>query len=208
MIHKFSQDATIYRGNFLGNSGFIGHRSDMEREYPLIQSHNVESADVRMAMNTATETCNIAGALIDIHQRTDNHGNTDQVWDEDADPTYWPAVPMKAFFAPGAVEVALKTWGPDSIVKLEMYFSLQYLVDKFGERVLRPGDVVYVPFNAIGNAIPRYFRIINFTPIGNYKYVWLYAKCNCESLTADINVTPRDLQANLDGVRIGDYNDE
>lgn len=204
MLHKFSQPSP-YRANFPGDDGFLGHRSDLEREFPLVQAHDVESADLRLAMTTATEVCNVTGALLDIHQRTDNHGNADQVWDEDADPTYWPAIQLKAFFAPGAIEVALKTWGADAAIKLEMYFSMQALVRHFGERVLRANDVIYVPFNAIGNVQPCYFRIINFTPTGNYKYVWLYAKCNCESLTGDITVLPRDNQGDRRGVVIADY---
>jgi len=208
MIHKFSQPTDPYRGNFRGDSGFVGHRSDIEREFPLIQVHNVDSADLRLAMNMASDVCNVAGAMVDVHQRTDNHGNVDEVWDEDPDPTYWSPVLMKAFFAPGAIEVVLKVWGSDAPVKLEMYFSMQTLVQKFGERVLRKGDVIYVPFNALGNVTPKYFRIINFTPIGNYRYVWLYAKCNCESLSGDINIVPRDPNGDQQGVVLGDYPDE
>lgn len=205
MIPRFSQPTDPYRGNFQGDDGFVGHRSDMEREFPLVQVHDTESADLRTAMGMATEACNVSGALLDIYQRTDNHGNADDVFDEDADPTYWAPVPMKAFFAPGVIEVALKTWGPDAVVKLEMYFSMQALIGKFGERVLRPGDVVYVSFNAIGNVTPKHFRIVNFTPAGSYRYVWLYAKCNCESLTGDINVLPRDHRGDRQGVHIADY---
>jgi hypothetical protein len=50
MLHRFCQPADPYRANFNGDDGFVGHRSDVEREFPVIQVHDVESADVRMAM--------------------------------------------------------------------------------------------------------------------------------------------------------------
>ncbi len=202
MIHRFSQPIGPYNGNYDGNGGFIGNRSDMEREFPLVQAHDMESADLKQAMNVATEVCNVSGALVDINLRTDNNGNADGVWDEDADPTYWAAVQLKAFFAPGAIEMALKTWGSDAQVKLEMYFSMQMLVHKFGTRVLRKGDVIFVPFNAVGNIAPKHFRVTNFTPVGNYRYAWLYGKCNCESMSGDMHIIPRDMQGEGQGVRV------
>lgn len=205
MIHRFSVPSDPYADITNKYHNFIGNRSDMERDFPLVQVHDSESADLRLAMNIATEVCNISGAMVDVHQRTDNFGNVDDVFDEDPDPTYWPPHVFKAFFAPGAIELALKTWGADAQVKIEMYFSMQELIRRFGSRVLRVGDVVYVPFNAIGNITPKHFRIVNFTPVGNYRYHWLYAKCNCESLTGDLNVVPRDVHGDQRGSQIADY---
>ena len=192
MIHRFSSPDP-YDANGVGHEGFVGFRSDVEREHPLIQQHDSKSADIRVAMTMATEVCNVSGADIDVYSRTDNEpDDIGKTFDEDPDPTYWSPITIKAFFAPGAIEVAMKSWGPEAEIKLEMYFSMQDLVRKFGKRVLRLGDVLYVPFNAIGNITPRYFRILNVTPIGNYKYVWMYMKVNCASLTGDIHVQPRD----------------
>jgi len=191
MLHRFSQNVDPYEAAQPLDGGFVGHRTDIEREHPLVQHHDVESADLQLAMGMATEACNVSGAILNVHQRTNNAG-ADDVWDEDADPTYWAPIKIKGFFPPGAIEVALKLWGAEAPVPLDIYFSTQNLLHYFGKRILRIGDVIQVPFNAIGNIQPKYFRVVNVTPIGNYRYVWLYQKCTCQSLTGDITVQPRD----------------
>lgn len=183
--------------------GYAGNRSDVEREYPLVQQHDDESADIRAALGAAAEVCNINGASLEVFERTDNYA--DDVWDEDADPTYWAPTPIKGFFAPGAIEVVLKTWGADAVVKLEVYFATKTLRERLRFRAIRGGDVLLVPFNAIGNAKPRLFRIENATPIGPYKYTWLYVKCNCESMTGDPATLPRLADpAGADGIQLSD----
>src|SRR3972149_11493662 len=114
MLYRFSQDKP-YDGDFPGDDGFLGFRSDVEREYPLVQQHDVESADLKLAMRVSREVANISGAEISVYQRTDN-GDNDDVWDEDPNPTYWAAIVFKAFFAPKTIEAALKVWGADSPV--------------------------------------------------------------------------------------------
>lgn len=197
MIHRFASPD----GPSSDGPGFHDFRSDVEREYPLAQIHDMESPDIRTALAMGAEVCNLTGAEILVHQRTDNYA--DDVWDEDPDPTYWPAVTMKGFFAPGTIEVLLKLWGSDAEVKLDIYFSVKTALEKLGERVFRHGDVLLVPFNAIGNIKPRYFRVLNVTPIGNHRYSWIYLQCKCASLTGDITVMPRDGSTN----QIADYNE-
>lgn len=208
-IPRFSQPNGPYDANFIAEMGYIGFRTDVERENTPIQTHDVESPDLTLVMNLASEVIAITGARVDVHHRTDNRLNADGVFDEDPDPTYWPAEPMKGFFAPGAIEAALKVWGYDTPIKIEIYFAMVDLTRKFGTRVLRAGDVIYIPFNAIGNIKPRYFRVNNFTPIGNYRYAWVYAQCKCESLNADIAVMPKGtLDQQQEHMPIGDYQDE
>lgn len=190
-IPRFSQPNGPYDANFEAEGGFVGFRSDVERENTPIQVHDVNNPELALVMNMASEVVAVTGARVDIHHRTDNRLNADGVWDEDPDPTYWPAEPMKAFFAPGAIEAALKLWGLDTPLKLEIYFATIDLTRKFAQRILRAGDVIFIPYNAIGNITPKYFKINNVTPLGNYRYAWVYHMCKCESLTADITVIPK-----------------
>lgn len=191
MLHNFSQPNGPYDANFIAEMGFAGFRSDVERENTPIQVHDVDSPDLTLVMNMASEVVAISGARVDIHHRTDNKLNADGVWDEDPDPTYWPAEMLKGFFAPGAIEAALKVWGLDTPIKIEIYFATLDLTRKFGDRILRSGDVIFIPYNAIGNIKPKYFKVNNVTPIGNYRYAWVYHQCKCESLSADITIIPK-----------------
>lgn len=199
MINRQSQPDGPYRGNLPGDDGFTGFRSDMEREYPTIQVHDFDSPDVRAASRIAEECIHVSGAEINLYHRTDNE-DVDHVWDSDPDPTYWAPIVMKAFAPPKTIELALKSWGVDAKVTLEMHFALGELVRRFGTRIVRPGDVIGVPYNAIGNILPMNFRVVNATPFGNYRYVWMYLQCNLESLTGDLTVQPRD-----EGAQIADY---
>jgi hypothetical protein len=173
----------------------------MEREYPLIQQHDMESADLDTAHRVATETIYASGAQVDVFLRTDN-ADVDQVWDEDPDPTYWPALVCKAFFVPKPLEIALKNWGLDTAVKLELIFGYNDILQRF-ERLLRSGDVIKIPFNAVGNVTPKLFRVVNASPNQNFKYSWLFLACTAESLTGDITVQP--IQP-LGGAGVSDVN--
>lgn len=209
MIHKFSQPYGPYDANFLADSAYIGGRSDVEKELTLAQVHDTQSADLRAAMQLGSEVIAVSGARVDVHHRTDNKGSGDDVFDEDPNPTYWAPEPFKAFFPPGAIEAALKVWGMDASVKMDIYFSMVDLTRKFGKRLLRSGDVIFVPFNAIGNFQPKYFRVNNVTPSGSYRYGWLYVQCKCESLTADITVIPKGTLDQLpEHMPISDYQNE
>ncbi len=192
MIYRFSVNSVDDNDPELGgeSGNFDGFRSDIEREYPSVQQHDEESADLVTAAAIALEATYISGAEVEVYLRTDNP-DFDHVWDEDPDPTYWPGVIRKAFFAPKAIEAALKMWGIDAVVKLEMFFSLADVKRYFGNRGLRVGDVIRVPYGAIGNITPKNFRVINASVDGNYKFSWLYFKCSTQSLTGDITVQPR-----------------
>lgn len=188
MIHRFSKsDGSVVQPGFNGLNSF---RSDIEKLFPLVQVHDDHSADHNMAHSVAIETINISGALLDIYHRTDNN-NFDKVWDEDANPSYWAPFQIKGFVSPKSIELALSKWGADAEIQLDIYFSIAALYNLYGERLVRIGDVINVPFNAIGNLAPKLFIVNNATPFGNYRYRWLYLMCSVSSIATDIAVVPR-----------------
>jgi hypothetical protein len=189
MIHQFAQDTGGLSADRF-NSILKSFRSDVEQRHSPIQIHNPESADLKLARLLANEQINISGAEIKVYIRTDN-ADYDEVWDEDPDPTYWNPEFMKAFFKPQPIEVELAKWGADTKNKTEVVFSHFQIFDQFGERMLRAGDVVQLPYNAAAIS-PKNFRIINVTPSGNFRYHWLYLTCTVETLAADITVRPEE----------------
>ena len=189
MIHQFAQDTGGLSADRF-NSILKSFRSDVEQGHSPIQIHNPESADLKLARLLANEQINISGAEIKVYIRTDN-ADYDEVWDEDPDPTYWNPEFMKAFFKPQPIEVELAKWGADTKNKTEVVFSHFQVFNQFGERMLRAGDVVQLPYNAAAIS-PKNFRIINVTPSGNFRYHWLYLTCTVETLAADITVRPEE----------------
>lgn len=161
------------------------HLSEAEQRNTPIAIHNY-SKDLMVVRKLADEMINVSGAEVKVYARTDN-ADHDKVWDEDPDPTYWPPESIKAYFKPQPIESELKSWGVDAPNKTEIIFSHRQLAERYGERMLRPGDVIQVPYNAIKDS-PKNFRILNASPSGNYRYTWLYIKCAVETLTADITV--------------------
>lgn len=186
-IYNFGNDGdTTITGFHATHESF---RSDVEQENTPVAIHNDESADIKMARLQAEEMINVSGANIKVYLRTDN-ADYDAVFDEDADPTYWPPVPMKAFFKPEPLQAELMQWGIDTPNKTEVVFSFRQLFEKFGKRMLRPGDVFQLPYNSTIGL--KNFRVLNATPTGNYKYIWLYLTCQVETLTADVTVRPEE----------------
>jgi hypothetical protein len=186
--------------NFGYNFGAVGtevfndivtsYQSDIEQSNSTLSVYNPESPELATARALAEEMINLSGADIKLYLRTDNE-DFDAVWDEDPDPTYWNMVSIKAFFKPTPIEAELKQWGAESNNKTVVVFSYKNLYDLFGDRMLRVGDVVILPYNAAKNDLtPSTYRITNATPAGNYRYFWLYFECTVESITADVNVRP------------------
>lgn len=161
------------------------NQTDLQQRSSPISIHNY-SKDVLLARKMADEVINISGAEISVFARTDN-ADHDKVWDEDPDPTYWPAKIVKGFFKPEPTQAELKSWGVDTPNRTEITFSHREILEVFGERMLRSGDVLQLPYNAKTNS-PKNFRILNVTPAGNFRYIWLYLQCSVETLTADITV--------------------
>lgn len=166
------------------------YRSESEQRNTLIAIHDVESRDVRLARSLAEEMVNVVGAEVKVYVRTDN-ADFDVVWDEDPDPTYWNPIYTKAFFKPQPIETELTKWGADTVNKTEVVFSHFQLHQMLGDRMLRAGDVIQLPYNAAAIS-PKNYRVLNATPSGNFRYTWLYFTCQVETLTADITVRPEE----------------
>jgi hypothetical protein len=188
MIHSFGiAQPGVDHATF--DSVIESFRSDVEQRHTPIAIHNPESADLRTARQLADEIINVSGAELIIYLRTEN-SDYDAVWDEDPDPTYWTPIPIKGYFKPAPLEVELKKWGADtSSNQTEITFSFRMIFNIVGERMLRTGDVIQVPFNS-APINPKNYRILNATPSGNFRYNWLYFKCQAELLTADVTVRP------------------
>lgn len=168
-------------------------RHDTDKYNSSMSLFQPDSPTIKTVRMLADEMINVSGAEIKVFVRT-NNADYDLVWDEDADPTYWQSVVMKAFFKPAPLETELKKWGADTVNRTEVVFSHRELFLEFGERMLRAGDVVQLPFNApFPDRSPKNYRVINGTPTGNYMYTWLYFTCVVETLNADIAVRPVEL---------------
>lgn len=188
MAHRFGEIQGVDVSNF--DSVYESMRSDIDKTHTSLALHDPDSNDIKTARQMADEIVNVSGALVKIYLRTDN-SDYDQVWDEDPDPTYWTPVTLKGFFKPNAIEAELERWGVDVKNKVEITFSHRQLYELVGDRMLRSGDVIQIPFNSIPISLKNY-RVVNATPAGNFRYNWLYFMCQAELLTADITVRPND----------------
>ena len=184
MIHRFADLRDDNQADL-----YNGLRSEAEQSSPLYQVHDTCTPDVATARRIAREVINVAGALIKVHARTDN-ADVRAVHDEDPDPTYWPAKVLKGFFVPQPMEYELTPWGVDSENKAEIVFALTDIVEQFGERLLRTGDLLEAPFNSMGVAKPKFFCVDNAQEFGNFRYNWLYLKCQTTLVTPDSNIMP------------------
>lgn len=204
-IYRFGVD-TGSAGAELFLAATTDFRSDAEQRHTQLALHDPDSNDLKLARKMADEIINVSGAEVKVYARTDNP-DYDHVHDADPDPTYWAAVPMKAYFKPQPLELELKKWGAEAENKTEIVFSHRQLYTQYGNRMLRPGDVVKVPYNAATPHLnPNSFRITNATPSGNFRYNWLYFTCQVTLLTADITVrTADDTPTAIDTPDMGGY---
>lgn len=178
-------------------------RTDVQQRHTPIALHDDESPDIRYARLLVDEIINVSGAEVKVFTRTEN-ADFDSVWDEDPDPTYWGAVYLKAFFKPQPLEAELKKWGAEVVNKTEVVFSHHQLHQRFGDRMLRVGDVIQLPHNAATQAIaPKNYRVLNGSPSGNFRYTWLYFTCAVETLTADVTVRPEEDVPSEEQIRAG-----
>lgn len=177
-----------------GVSHFLRQSQDLRTEDQKINSSlsifQEDSPEVLTARTNADEMINTSGAEIRVYPRTDN-ADFDIVWDEDPDPTYLNHYNMKAFYKPSQLKTELKKWGIDTSAPTEIVFSHRQLYEKFGERMLRDGDVIYIPFNA-ASINPTHYRVTNGSPTGNFRYTWLYFTCQTDILRADSTIRVKD----------------
>lgn len=188
-VHRFSVD-TGQPSPDQFDTILASNRSEVEQRNTPIAIHDIESADIKMARRQAKEMIDVSGAEVIVYIRTDN-SDYDNVWDEDPDPTYWNPINIKGYFKPQPLEAELKQWGAEVVNKTEITFDHYELRQLLGERMIRVGDVIQLPYKASDQAIsPKNYRVLNSTPSGNYRYTWLYLTCQVETLTADVTVRP------------------
>lgn len=180
MIHRFSQSSDISANSF-------SNRSDIEQNNPLIQVHDDNSSDHVLSDSIANEMINISGAEVLVYLRTDNY-DYDDVWEEDPDPTYKPSVMVKGFFVPKPKNSELTIFGVDTPNQTTIMFSKSQILNLFGDRLIRAGDIIELPYNGGGYAKPSKFRVINSYDSGNFKYKWYYWSCLVENIVDDVVV--------------------
>ena len=189
MIHRFSRtDESATR--IASRQQQMGQRSEMERTHPLLQIHDSESADHGLAATISDEIINISGGEVLVYARAESQ-SYDKVYDEEPDPVYRPAVRLKAYFPPQPIAAQLTQWGLDVENKATVVFAKEQVIKEFGDRMIRIGDVIDLPYNASGIRQNRY-RVLNAFDSGNFKYNWLYWSCHVENLTDDITIEPDD----------------
>ena len=195
MIHKFAVPVGNVPSSVFNNI-LQTFQSDVQSRHSPIAIHGYESNDIGLARKMAQEAINVSGAEVVVYVRTDN-ADWDRVWDEDPDPTYWNPINLKAYFKPEPLQSELKSWGIDTPNRTEVTFSHYEIYGIMGERMLRPGDVIQLPYNSMVHS-PQYYRILNVTPAGNFRFIWLYLNCSVETLTADKTVRVVDDMGKLD----------
>jgi len=163
-------------------------RSDIEKIASTLSLYQ-DNQDLGFGERIAEELINIVGAWVTLKIRTDNEGY-DPVWNEDVDPTYHNGLRLKAYFKPEPLASELTRWGLDTPNQLILTFARAPLYKILGDRMLRAGDLIDVPYGSASFLSPKQFRVLNSYDTGNFRYRWLYTACQCESILNDTTVKP------------------
>ena len=176
------------------------HRSEVEQQFTPLALYQPESPDLAFAERVALEIINVSGAWTKIFTRTEDE-SYDDVWEEQTEPTYRPGKDLKGYFVPEPLGSELNKFGVDAPNKTEVVYSRANIFQEMGDRMIRPGDIIEIPFGSIerhrgGNRV--YYRVSDAREKGNFKYRWLYYAAIIERITGDITiqVTP---QSTLNG---------
>lgn len=197
MIHRFGGGdddpiVPVYQDN----------RTEEQVDNPLFQVSDKESKDVAVAFKLAKEMMMVSGAWVKLHPKTRNE-DIDSVFDEDADPTFWPAKMFKAYFVPKPLEFELGKWGVEAKNSTEIVFFRDDLFAEFGSRLAQIGDIIEVQPMGLSEYTPKYYSVMNAQETGNYRYNWMYVTCQVTSITGDPNIRPHV----ADNSPINDYSD-
>jgi hypothetical protein len=165
------------------------NRPEQDKLQSSISVYDEDAPEILTARSQVDEAINISGALVKVYPRTDAFN--DIVWEESPDPTYINHFKLKAFFKPSPLKIDLKKWGIDTQADLEIIFSHRQLYEVVGDRMLRNGDVINIPYNS-ASINPTHYKILNGSPTSNYRYTWLYFTCQATILKADKTVRVQD----------------
>ena len=102
-IYNFNQSGQL--GSVAGALSIAGAVNPiMTPENSMLGVQDLMHPAHGLAMQYDNEIMNISGADVVVYHRTNHHGY-DDVWEEDANPTYHAGVTIKGLFVPGIVEV-------------------------------------------------------------------------------------------------------
>jgi hypothetical protein len=191
MIHNFD-----FKQQFSTIDRTPDFRSEEEKLNSLLSVYNHDSQDISYAERLSEEIINLSGAWMVVYKRRRNEGNRDDVWDEDADPTYHNGKHVKGRFVPAPAEIALTRWGVDVPNQTTITFSRSVILKEFGRLMIAEGDVIVVPHNTLigtqftdlregTNNRMDMFRVLKSSDTGNFKYRWIYWSCFCEAQLID-----------------------
>jgi hypothetical protein len=170
-------------------------RSDDEKLNSPLSLYNHQNVDIAYAERTVEEMINLAGAWVTVFKRR-RTSRRDEVWEEDADPTYRNGIKLKGKFAPEPAKITLSRFGVDVENNATIHFSRANVIKLFGKHMISEGDVILVPHNTMtvvqntdlregpGNRIDKY-RVLESSDTGNFRYRWLYWTCIIQNITGD-----------------------
>lgn len=161
-------------------------RAEVDQQNPNVAVYQ-DNEDLGFAEKIADELISVSGAWVTVYLRSDHEG-FDKVWNEDVDPTYHNGVRLKGYFKPEPLQEELTKFGVDTPNKTTIVFSRFHLLRAFGERSLRAGDLIELPYGPKSDGIPQKYRILNVSLTGNFRYLWLYQSCDAEAITGDITI--------------------
>ena len=174
-------------------------RSDMERLNSLMSVYNHDHPDIAYAERLVEELVNISGGWITIYRRNKKTGNKDEIWEEDADPTYKNGIKIKGKFTPEPAETVLTKWGVEVQNETTVHFARSTVLKFFDRDMIAEGDILIVPHNTLSvvqstdsrdgpnNRIDTY-RVIKSSDTGNFRYRWLYWSCLVQNVTGDASI--------------------
>lgn len=174
-------------------------RSDEEKINSMLSVYNHDNNDIALMERQVEELINISGAWSTIFKRVRNGANRDEIFEEDADPTYQRGIKLKGMFVPQPAEAQLTRWGLDIQNQTTIHYSRAIVYKTFGKLMISEGDIIIIPHNTltaaqvtdlrdgVGNRMDRY-RVIKSSDTVNFKYRWMYWSCLLENLTGDKSI--------------------
>lgn len=167
----------------------VDFRSDVEQHHSQLSQENDNSPDILLAGTMSKEVIRLSGSEIDVFMRTDNN-DVDHVWEEDTSPTFWQPITIKAYYVVPAITVTSEMWSVDAKVTFDVFLSYQEVLEMFGERMIRLGDVFKIPLKFVKPAKIVNFEVTSSTPWEMFMYHWLYWKCTVINISGDPIVQP------------------
>lgn len=195
-IYDFFRSFNEKDERFISIDDLPDFRTEVDKQHTPLAVYNHAKGDYACAERLAEETINISGAWVTLFLKEpyiDRKG-LDDVWDEDPDPIYRQGINLKAWFKVDALNLELTRYGVDTPLQITVVFARAVLSKSVGlERLLTPGDVIEVPYNAPKLKGPARFKVLNAYDSGNWQYRWLYYSAVCELIPGDSSVKPTHL---------------